>query len=88
MQLLTTSADVDVSKLELDKQCYLQITSVDPYFEPWELKDRVTHYDRSYNICKSCTHIEVAPLTDWTPVQPRSSSRRRSPRTASSRAAI
>lgn len=52
MQLLTTSADVDVSKLDLDKQCYLQITSVDPYFEPWELKDRVTHYDRSYNISK------------------------------------
>jgi len=50
VQLLTTSADVDTSKLELNEKCYIQITSVEPYFEPWELKDRVSNYDRSYNI--------------------------------------
>jgi len=30
--------------------CYIQITSVAPYFEPWEMKDRVTYYDRNYNL--------------------------------------
>jgi len=40
---------VDRSKLNNDFG-YLQITSVTPYFEPWELKDRISYYERNYNI--------------------------------------
>jgi hypothetical protein len=58
--VLTTSIDPDVSKLDVDNQCYLQITSVEPYFESWELKERITQYDRAYNVS---TFIFETPFT-------------------------
>jgi len=51
VHVLPDSNVVDRSKL--DKNCgYLQITSVDPYFESWEMKDRITYFDRSNNLTR------------------------------------
>lgn len=40
---------VDTSTLDPDK-AYIQITYVEPYFEPFEMKYRPNHFDRNYNI--------------------------------------
>ncbi|XP_039764432.1 dedicator of cytokinesis protein 7 isoform X2 [Pararge aegeria] len=47
--IIKDSNVVDVSSLEPDK-AYIQITYVEPYFEPHELRTRLTHYERNYNI--------------------------------------
>ncbi|KAM3959107.1 LOW QUALITY PROTEIN: dedicator of cytokinesis [Aphomia sociella] len=47
--IIKDSNIVDVSTLDPDK-AYIQITYVEPYFEPHELRKRVTHYERNYNI--------------------------------------
>lgn len=49
VEILTNSGQVDISKLDKSK-CYIQLTSVSPYLEEWELKERVTQYDRNNNI--------------------------------------
>jgi len=36
--------------LMLVLQGYLQVTYVEPYFDDWELKQRKTVFDRSFNI--------------------------------------
>ena len=33
-------------------QGYIQVTYVEPYFDDWELSERVTVFDRSFNIRK------------------------------------
>lgn len=33
-------------------QAYMQITYVEPYFDSYELKDRVTYYEKNVNISK------------------------------------
>lgn len=43
--IIQTSNKVDVSTLDQNK-AYVQLTSVEPYFEAWELKERVTYFDR------------------------------------------
>ncbi|CAG9567548.1 unnamed protein product [Danaus chrysippus] len=47
--IIKDSNVVDVSSLDPDK-AYIQITYVEPYFEPHELRTRITHYERNYNI--------------------------------------
>ncbi|XP_026490440.2 dedicator of cytokinesis protein 7 isoform X1 [Vanessa tameamea] len=47
--IIKDSNVVDVSALDPDK-AYIQITYVEPYFEPHELRTRITHYERNYNI--------------------------------------
>jgi dedicator of cytokinesis protein 6/7/8 len=59
VELYTKSGDVDRSKLDPAK-CYIQITSVSPYFEEWELKDRKTDFERNFNIS---TFIFETPFT-------------------------
>lgn len=49
IKIITDSGAVDRAKLDPNFN-YIQITSVTPYFEPWEMKDRVTYYDRNYNL--------------------------------------
>jgi len=49
LRIYTDSKPVDRKFLD-PELAYIQITSVTPYFEPWELKDRVTYYDRNYNL--------------------------------------
>ncbi|KJE96095.1 Dock7 protein [Capsaspora owczarzaki ATCC 30864] len=48
-ELITDSVDVDVSKLDPLK-AYIQLTYVEPYFTEYELKERVTSFERSNNI--------------------------------------
>ncbi|VVD03337.1 unnamed protein product [Leptidea sinapis] len=47
--IIKDSNVVDASSLQPDK-AYIQITYVEPYFETHELRTRVTHYERNYNI--------------------------------------
>ncbi|XP_072936330.1 dedicator of cytokinesis protein 7 [Epargyreus clarus] len=47
--IIKDSNVVDVTALEPDK-AYIQITYVEPYFEPHELRTRLTHYERNFNI--------------------------------------
>ena len=42
---------MDVSSLDADK-AYIQITYVEPYFETYELRTRVTHFDKNFNMSK------------------------------------
>jgi len=46
--IITDSNVVDYSKLN-PELVYLQITSVQPYFEPWE-RDRTTYFERNTNL--------------------------------------
>jgi len=45
------SKQVELSKLNPDK-AYIQITFCEPYFDNYELRDRVTAYERNHNICR------------------------------------
>ncbi|XP_050551818.1 dedicator of cytokinesis protein 7 isoform X1 [Spodoptera frugiperda] len=47
--IIKDSNIVDASTLDADK-AYIQITYVEPYFEPHELRKRVTQYEKNYNI--------------------------------------
>ncbi|XP_026738533.1 dedicator of cytokinesis protein 7 isoform X1 [Trichoplusia ni] len=47
--IIKDSNIVDLSTLDADK-AYIQITYVEPYFEPHELRKRVTQYEKNYNI--------------------------------------
>jgi len=49
IRIITDSKAVDQKTLD-PELAHIQITSVSPYFEPWELKDRLTYYDRNYNL--------------------------------------
>jgi len=49
VELLKDSGEVDPSTLDPCKG-FIQVTYVEPYFEDWELKQRVTVFDKSYNI--------------------------------------
>lgn len=51
MDVIKDSNTVDTSKLDLQK-AYIQLTYVEPYFDEYEMKDRVTYFDRHYNIRK------------------------------------
>lgn len=49
--IIKDSNAVDVNNLNPEK-AFIQITYVEPYFEAYELRHRVTHFDRNYNISK------------------------------------
>jgi len=51
LKVLPDSNPPNISKLNKDFG-YLQITSVVPYFESWELKDRPSYYDKYHNISR------------------------------------
>jgi len=51
VKIYPDSSSVDRNKLDANL-CYLQITSLDKYFEAWELKDRVTYYDQNTNLSR------------------------------------
>ncbi|XP_075715136.1 dedicator of cytokinesis protein 6 isoform X4 [Rhinoderma darwinii] len=49
VQVVKDSNPVDKTKLDPTK-AYIQITYVEPYFDTYELKDRVTYFDKNYNL--------------------------------------
>ena len=52
VEIIKDSNEVDTSKLDGGK-AYIQVTYVEPYFEDWELKNRLTVFDKSFNISKT-----------------------------------
>ena len=44
-----------MSTLDPEK-AYIQITYVEPYFEAYELRHRVTYFDRNFNMSKFFRH--------------------------------
>ena len=51
VEIIKDSNEVDTSKLDGGK-AYIQVTYVEPYFEDWKLKNRLTVFDKSFNISK------------------------------------
>ncbi|XP_041854158.1 dedicator of cytokinesis protein 7-like isoform X2 [Melanotaenia boesemani] len=49
VEIIKDSNPVDKSKLDPSK-AYLQITYVEPYFDTYELKERITYFDKNYNL--------------------------------------
>ncbi|XP_078541005.1 dedicator of cytokinesis protein 6 isoform X8 [Lissotriton helveticus] len=49
VETIKDSNPVDKSKLNANK-AYIQITYVEPYFDTYELKDRITYFDKNYNL--------------------------------------
>ncbi|CAM1319326.1 DOCK6 (predicted) [Pycnogonum litorale] len=49
VEVIKDSNNVDRSKLNPEK-AYIQITYVEPYFDSYELRDRITYFDKNYNI--------------------------------------
>jgi len=49
--IIKDSKQVELSKLDSDK-AYIQITYVEPYFDNYELRDRVTSFERNHNISR------------------------------------
>ena len=50
-EIIKDSNSVDVSKLKPEK-AYIQITYVEPYFEVYEQKDRVTSFEKNFKLSK------------------------------------
>ena len=53
VEIIKDSNEVDSSKLNGAK-AYIQVTYVEPYFEEWELKNKTTVFDKTFNISKMC----------------------------------
>ncbi|CAN8004691.1 unnamed protein product, partial [Ixodes hexagonus] len=49
VEVIKDSNMVDVSRLHPEK-AYIQITYVEPYFDMYELRERLTYFDKNYNI--------------------------------------
>uniref|UniRef100_A0A8D0T940 Dedicator of cytokinesis 6 n=1 Tax=Sus scrofa TaxID=9823 RepID=A0A8D0T940_PIG len=49
VEIIKDSNPVDKTKLDPQK-AYIQITYVEPHFDTYELKDRVTYFDRNYGL--------------------------------------
>ncbi|KAM4809260.1 dedicator of cytokinesis protein 8 [Rhinophrynus dorsalis] len=49
VEVIKDSAPVNKSKLDPNK-AYIQITFVEPYFEDYEMKYRMTHFEKNYNL--------------------------------------
>ncbi len=52
MIIIKDSKNVEVSKLNPEK-AYIQITYVEPYFDPYELRERKTVFEKNFNISKA-----------------------------------
>lgn len=53
VKLITDSNEVDEGKLS-PNLAYVQITYVEPYFDDWELYERATDMERSFNVSRFC----------------------------------
>ncbi|KAM4640462.1 dedicator of cytokinesis protein 8 isoform 4-T4 [Amazona ochrocephala] len=51
VEVIKDSAPVDKRKLDPNK-AYIQITFVEPYFDEYEMKDRVTYFEKNFNLCR------------------------------------
>lgn len=49
-QVEPAPAPLPASCMDLVLQAYIQITYVEPHFDTYELKDRVTYFDRNYGL--------------------------------------
>lgn len=49
VEVIKDSNNVDRSRFDSDK-AYLQITYVEPYFESWELRRRLNHFEQNFNV--------------------------------------
>nr|XP_033780870.1 dedicator of cytokinesis protein 8 isoform X2 [Geotrypetes seraphini] len=49
VEVIKDSAPVDKRKLDPNK-AYIQITFVEPYFDEYEMKDRVTYFEKNFNL--------------------------------------
>ncbi|KAM5256423.1 dedicator of cytokinesis protein 7 [Ctenodactylus gundi] len=49
VEVIKDSNPVDKCKLDPNK-AYVQITYVEPYFDTYEMKDRITYFDKNYNL--------------------------------------
>ncbi|XP_075415020.1 dedicator of cytokinesis protein 8 isoform X2 [Tenrec ecaudatus] len=49
VEVIKDSTPVDRSKLDPNK-AYIQITFVEPYFDEYEMKDRVTYFEKNFNL--------------------------------------
>ena len=49
--IIKDSKEVEASKLDAEK-AYIQVTYVEPYFDDYELRGRVTLFERNFNISK------------------------------------
>ncbi|KAH0628616.1 hypothetical protein JD844_009975 [Phrynosoma platyrhinos] len=49
VEIIKGSNPVDKAKLDPNK-AYIQLTYVEPFFDTYELKDRVTYFDKNYNL--------------------------------------
>uniref|UniRef100_G3SQF0 Dedicator of cytokinesis 7 n=1 Tax=Loxodonta africana TaxID=9785 RepID=G3SQF0_LOXAF len=49
VEVIKDSNLVDKCKLDPNK-AYIQITYVEPYFDTYEMKDRITYFDKNYNL--------------------------------------
>ena len=54
--MIKDSNTVEREKLKPDK-AYIQITYVEAYFDLYEMKDRITYFDKNYNIRESFIHL-------------------------------
>ncbi|NXO05322.1 DOCK8 protein, partial [Rhinopomastus cyanomelas] len=51
VEVIKDSAPVDKRKLDPNK-AYIQITFVEPYFDEYEMKNRVTYFEKNFNLCR------------------------------------
>ncbi|XP_063795282.1 dedicator of cytokinesis protein 7 isoform X10 [Pseudophryne corroboree] len=49
LEVIKDSNPVDKCKLDSNK-AFIQITYVEPYFDTYEMKDRITYFDKNYNL--------------------------------------
>ncbi|XP_027052730.1 dedicator of cytokinesis protein 7-like, partial [Pocillopora damicornis] len=49
LEVIKDSNAVEQDKLNPEK-AYIQLTYVDPYFDEYELKDRITYFDKNFNL--------------------------------------
>ncbi|XP_019373203.1 PREDICTED: dedicator of cytokinesis protein 8 isoform X1 [Gavialis gangeticus] len=49
VEVIKDSAPVDKRKLDPNK-AYIQITFVEPYFDEYEMKDRITYFEKNFNL--------------------------------------
>ncbi|KAJ7372911.1 Dedicator of cytokinesis protein 6 [Desmophyllum pertusum] len=49
VEVIKDSNAVEQDKLDPEK-AYIQLTYVDPYFDEYELKDRITYFDKNFNL--------------------------------------
>ena len=52
VSIIKNSNIVEQSKLDPSK-AYIQITFVEPYFDDYEMRDRVTAFEQNFNISKT-----------------------------------